>query len=121
MVVLESVVFYSQNKSSHQLNDMICCQRVNCSFWVQNKFTGSHFFLNKSRKYNKRHKSTREQHIVSCLFLALAKAIRVDIFFAFSSRASFSRKASTKPLLLVIFNPSKSFVNEVNVYSAVAL
>ena len=49
---------------------------------------------------------------VSCFFLALAKAIRVDCFDAFSSRASSSGKASTKLLLVVIFNPSKSFVNE---------
>ena len=46
-VALESVVFYSQNKSSHQFNDLICCQRVNGSLWMQNKFTGSQFQFQK--------------------------------------------------------------------------
>ena len=43
-VALESVVFYRQNKNSHQFNDLLCCQRVNCSFWMQKKFTGSQIF-----------------------------------------------------------------------------
>ena len=46
-VALESMVFYSQNKISHQFNDFICCQRINCSFWMQNKFTGPQFFKQK--------------------------------------------------------------------------
>ena len=37
-------MFCSQNKSSHQFNDLTCCQSVNCSFWMQNKFTGSQIF-----------------------------------------------------------------------------
>ena len=32
---------------NHHLNDLICCQRVNCSLWMQNEFTGSQIFYQK--------------------------------------------------------------------------
>ena len=32
VVALESVLFDSQNKKSYKFNDLVCCQRVTCSF-----------------------------------------------------------------------------------------
>ena len=59
-IALDSPLFQSRNKNSHQFNYLICCQRVNCRFLnTKIKLAVPKFLIN-ARNYNKGHKSMRK-------------------------------------------------------------